>query len=35
MENNLDKFGRPYPPKRGEYYTPGLTVDALVYRIND
>lgn len=28
----LDPYGRPYPPKRGEYYTPGLTTDAMVLR---
>jgi hypothetical protein len=30
MAQELDKYGRPYPPKRGEYHTPGLTVDAIV-----
>ena len=31
-KEKLDKFGRPLPAKRGKYYTPGLTTDAVVYR---
>ena len=27
----LDKFGRPLPPKRGEYYVPSITTDAIVF----
>ena len=28
-DKNLDKFGRPYPPKAGKYYIPGLSTDAI------
>ena len=27
----LDKYGRPLPPKRGEYYVPSITTDAIVF----
>ena len=29
---DLDKFGRPLPPKRGDYYVPSITTDAIVFR---
>lgn len=29
---NLDKFGRPLPPKAGNYYIPSVTTDAVVLR---
>ena len=31
-EAELDKFGRPYPPKQGGYHVPFLAVDAIVTR---
>ena len=27
----LDKYGRPLPPKRGQYYVPSITTDAIVF----
>jgi 8-oxo-dGTP diphosphatase len=32
MESELDKFGRPYPPKTAGYYIPSVTTDAVVLR---
>lgn len=32
MSSGLDKFGRPLPPKAGEYYIPSVTTDAVVLR---
>ena len=31
MQPLLDKFGRPMPPKRGDYYVPSITTDAIVF----
>ena len=31
-DSKLDKFGRPYPPKKGDYYVPSVTTDAVVFR---
>lgn len=28
-KEQLDKFNRPYPPKAGKYYIPGITTDAI------
>lgn len=28
----LDKFGRPFPAKKGNYYVPSVTTDAVVIR---
>jgi 8-oxo-dGTP diphosphatase len=32
---DLDKFGRPYPPKAGNYHIPGVTTDAVCIRERD
>eukprot|EP01019_Chilodonella_uncinata_P000230 GABU01000322.1.p3 GENE.GABU01000322.1~~GABU01000322.1.p3 ORF type:complete len:144 (+),score=25.50 GABU01000322.1:40-432(+) len=31
-KQELDKFGRPYPPRAGKYLVPGLTTDAICIR---
>jgi 8-oxo-dGTP diphosphatase len=31
-EQELDPFGRPYPPKQGGYHVPFLATDAIVTR---
>jgi hypothetical protein len=32
MEKQVDKFGRPYPPKAGKYHLPSITTDAVVIK---
>lgn len=34
-QQELDKFGRPYPPKAGKYHVPGVTTDAICVRFNE
>ena len=33
MEQNqmVDEYNRPFPPKRGKYYTPGLTTGIILF----
>lgn len=35
METELDKFGRPYPPKSGAYYIPSIATDSIVTRFSE